>query len=103
VVLFILFISLNNNENNEQICVAMSCCSLTWCRWMFDRTTVANLNHKISAMQTETVLLREELSAANTNLLQQQNENSALRTENTALLDGHRRQMQVYYCFSRGL
>ena len=67
------------------------------------RTTVANLNHKISAMQTETVLLREELSAANSNLLQQQNENSALRTENTALLDGHRRQMQVCYCFSYSL
>ena len=59
------------------------------------RTTVANLNHKMNAMQTETVLLREELAAANSNLLQQQNENSALRTENTALLDGHRRQMQV--------
>ena len=60
-----------------------------------DRTTVANLNQKISAMQTETILLREELTAANSNLLQQQHENSALRTENTALLDGHRRQMQV--------
>jgi len=59
------------------------------------RTTVGNLNHKMNAMQTETVLLREELAAANSNLLQQQNENSALRTENTALLDGHRRQMQV--------
>jgi len=62
---------------------------------VFVRTTVANLNHKVSAMQTETVLLREELAAANGNLLQQQHENSALRTENTALLDGHRRQMQV--------
>jgi len=46
-------------------------------------------------VQTETVLLREELATANSNLLQQQHENSTLRTENTALLDGHRRQMQV--------
>jgi len=49
----------------------------------------------MSVMQTETVLLREELATANSNLLQQQHENSALRTENTALLNGHRRQMQV--------
>ena len=49
----------------------------------------------MTAMQTETVLLREELTVANSNLTQQQNENLALRTENTALLDGHRRQMQV--------
>lgn len=65
---------------------------------VFDRATVANLNHKINAMQSETVLLREELAAANTNLQQQQHENSALRTENSALLDGHRRQMQVSLC-----
>ena len=60
-----------------------------------DRITVANLNHKIEAMQTEAVLLREELAMANSNLSHQQHENTALRTENNALLDGHRRQMQV--------
>ena len=65
-----------------------------------DRITVSNLNRKIDAMQTEAVLLREELAMANSNLSQQQHENTALRTENSALLDGHRRQMQVdlYFC-----
>jgi len=59
------------------------------------RVTVTNLNNKIEAMQTEAVLLREELTASNSNLSQQQHENTVLRTENSALLDGHRRQMQV--------
>jgi ribosomal protein S27E len=56
-------------------------------------TTIGNLNQKINALQAETILMREELTTANSNLLQQQHENSMLRTENSALLDGHRRQM----------
>jgi len=39
--------------------------------------------------------MREELAVANSNLVEQQRENSVLRTENSALLDGHRRQMEV--------
>ena len=65
---------------------------------MCDRSTVSNLNHKINAIEMETVLLREELTVANNNLVQQQHENLTLRTENNALLDGHRRQMQVHQC-----
>jgi len=68
-----------------------------------DRITVSNLNQKIEAMQTETVLLREELTMANSNLSHQQHENMTLRTENNALLDGHRRQMQVQLHFLCGL
>jgi len=85
----------------QHYCWAVEHIAACMCMRARDRSTVANLNHKTNTLQTEAVLLREELAAANSNLLQQQHENSSLRTENSALLDGHRRQMQVHstsYC-----
>jgi len=61
------------------------------------RTSVSNLNHKLDSLQLSNVLAKEELDVAKKNIEQLQQENSALKADNSNLSDLHHRHVQVGY------
>lgn len=65
--------------------------------FFFISATVTNLQQKLESLQTANTLMKEDIAIAKNNILQLQQENSVLRSEKEALLDEHRKQLQVNY------
>jgi len=58
-------------------------------------STISNLNQKMEAIQVANTLMKEEVENTKSSVVQLQQENSMLRCESNALLEGHQRQLQV--------
>lgn len=58
-------------------------------------STISNLNQKMEAIQVANTLMKEEVENTKSSVVQLQQENSMLRCESNALLEGHQRQLQT--------
>lgn len=59
------------------------------------RSTISNLNQKMEAITVASTLMKDEVENTKSSLVQLQQENSMLRCESNALLEGHQRQLLV--------
>ena len=65
----------------------------------FCSATVTNLQQKLEGLTTTNALMKEDLAIAKNNILQLQQENSELRSENETLSEQIRKQLQVTVYF----
>ena len=62
---------------------------------MAGSATVSDLQQKMEGWQTAHTLMKEDIAIAKGNIVQLQQENGLLRAEKEALLEEHRKQLQV--------
>lgn len=64
-------------------------------QYLMFRSTISNLNQKMEAMQVANTLMKDMVENTKSSVVQLQLENSMLRCESNALLEGHQRQLLV--------
>lgn len=64
------------------------------------RTTVARLGQQIESLKGANAATVDEISLMRSTLAHVQHENTMLRCENSALHEGHQRQLQVHANYS---
>ncbi len=72
----------------------LSNASMLFCIFLYS-ATVTNLQQKLEGLTTTNALMKEDLAIAKNNILQLQQENSELRTENEALSEQIKKQLAV--------
>ena len=73
--------------------------SLNYIFLPFCSATVTNLQQKLEGLTTTNALMKEDLAIAKNNILQLQQENSELRSENETLSEQIKKQLQVKYFY----